>query len=355
MSDGAYCVQQTADGGYIIAGYTYSNITRSQDIWLVKMNAAGDTTWTRTFGDGFLNMGRVAQQTTDGGYIVAGLSGNFDASPVIVMLYKTDATGNPLWERIFYERQLEMDRAVQQTSDGGFIITGYVHPVETQIDDVFLVKTDAQGDTVWSRSYGSINTDQGSAVQQTSDGGYVIAGWTVSGRNTLTDALLIKTDAQGDTLWTKTYGGDSLDVGLSMQQTSDEGYIILGETRSYGQGDWDIWLIKTDSQGDTLWTSTFGGAGFDAGYSIQQTTDNGYIITGETESFGLGNSDVWLIKTDATGKEVWNRTYGGPYEEIGWSVRQTSDGGYIIAGQTRSFGSGFLDGWIIKTDENGNR
>ena len=158
--------------------------------------------------------------------------------------------------------------------------------------------------------------------------------------------------AQVDTAWTKTFGGNSNDIGYSVQQTTDGGYIITGYTSS--SGNIDIWLIKTDSNGDSLWTKTFGGSGDDLGQSVQQTTDGGYIITGYTTSFGNGYYDVWLIKTDSNGDEEWNQTFGGGGSDSGHSVQQTTDGGYIITGYTDSFGNGGGDIWLIKTDSEGN-
>jgi len=149
---------------------------------------------------------------------------------------------------------------------------------------------------------------------------------------------------QVDTLWTNTFGGSSSDYGYCVKQTTDGGYIITGRTDSYGKGGRDFWLIKTDSNGDSTWTKTFGGSSQDFGYSVQQTTDGGYVITGTTD----GN--VWLIKTDSLGQEVWNQTLGGSSDDYGWSVQQTADGGYIITGQTDSYGNGGWDVWLIKTD-----
>jgi len=156
------------------------------------------------------------------------------------------------------------------------------------------------------------------------------------------------------TSWWRTYGGTTYDEGCSVQQTSDGGYIIAGHTLSFGAGRDDVYLIKTDASGDTQWTRTYGGTSYDFGCSVQQTSDSGYIIAGLTMSFGSGNGDVYLIKTNASGDTLWTKTYGGMNDDFGYSVRQTSDGGYIVAGLTGSFGAGSDDVYHIKTDANGN-
>jgi len=158
---------------------------------------------------------------------------------------------------------------------------------------------------------------------------------------------------QVDTLWTNTFGGSDEDYGHAVQQTDDGGYIITGYTRSFGAGSADIYLIKTDSNGDTLWTKTFGDSLIDSGKSVQQTSDGGYIITGYTKSFGSGGSDVWLIKTDSNGDSLWTKTFGGNGWDYGVSIQKTFDGGYIFTGATYSYGNGESDVWLIKTDSDG--
>ena len=210
----------------------------------------------------------------------------------------------------------------------------------------------AQAQTSWWRTYGGTSYDCGNSVQQTSDSGYIVACETYSLGPVTRDVYLIKTDASGDTLWTRIYGRDE-DQGLSVQQTSDGGYIVAGETYPFGAAMRDVYLIKTDANGDTLWTRTYGGTSEDFCYSVWQTADGGYIIVGRTESYGAGRDDVWLLKTDANGDTLWTRTYGGTSYEGGNSVRQTPDGGYIIAASTASYGEGDFDIWLIKTDAQG--
>jgi hypothetical protein len=354
---GAECgnsVQQTSDGGYIIAGFTYSSGESSYDVWLIRTNPRGDTLWTRTFGGEYCDYGYSIQQTTDGGYIVAGSTNSFGAGFYDVYLIKTDAHGDTLWTRTFGGTDRDEGYSVRQTADGGYIIAGFTYSFGAGDGDVYLVKTDTAGDALWTRTFGGAYCDYGWSVRQTSDSGYVIAGATTPSDTEQPNVCLIRTYANGDTQWTRTFGGTGYDVSNSVQQTPDSGYIIAGYTESFGTRYSDVWLIKTTARGDTVWTRNFGGVGPEEGWSVQQTADGGYIVAGGTQSFGAGGFDVYLVRTDAGGDSVWTKTFGGTDLDEGCSVQQTADGGYIIAGFTYSFGAGEDDVYLIKTDSFGN-
>jgi hypothetical protein len=349
--DEGKCVRQTSDGGYIITGHTQSFGAGSSDVWLIKTDNAGNEIWNRTFGGTDYDVGSCVQQTSDGGYIISGRAELFEPNWEDIWLIKTDSDGNMMWNRSFGGKWTENGDYVLQTSDGGYIIIG--HTTSFGSWDVWLVKTDSDGNELWNRSFEGKETQGGNCIQHTSDGGYIITGYTYSFGAGESDVWLIKIDSSGNMLWNRTYGGTDYEFGSHVQQTTDGGYIIIGRTNSSGAGSWDVWLVKTDSSGNMIWNRIFGGPDRDYGRCVQQTTDGGYIITGTSYSFNSDDCDVWLIKTDSSGKMVWNRIFGDTCSDAGRFVQQTTDGGYIITGETASYGAGNWNVWLIKTDENG--
>ena len=347
-------VQQTTDGGYIITGWTRSFGDVNADLWLIKIDSAGNMMWNRTFGGTDTDWGNCIQQTTDGGYILTGFTKSFGAGDYDVWLIKTNNTGNMMWNRTFGGTAGDFGLCVQQTADNGYIITGYTYSFGAGDVNVWLIKTDNTGNMIWNTTFVGTQVSGGFYVQQTTDGGYIITGITDSSDPENGDFWLIKTDCNGNMEWNKIFGGSNDDWGRCVQQTSDSGFIITGLTRSFGNGGSDVWLIKTDNAGNMMWNRTYGGIHADDGDCIRQTSEGGYIITGGTSSCSTGSWDVWLIKTDNAGNMMWNRTFGGTDYDDSGCVQQTTDGGYIITGGTGSFGAGDYDVWLIKTDEDGN-
>jgi hypothetical protein len=356
-NDAGQSAQQTFDGGYIVVGW--KGTSTHPHLWLIKTNASGDTLWTKIYGGTGNDVGYSVQQTSDSGYIITGYTDSYGSGDGDVWIVKTDASGDTLWTQTvrtygggggtggYY------GYSVQQTSDGGYIVTGMKNYAGVNTGNIYLIRTDASGDTLWTKTYGY---GWGKSVQQTSDGGYIIAGELYP-----SNAYLIKTDASGDTLWTKTYDPGTGWYGSSVQQTTDGGYIVATSCPDPGgSGYYDAYLVKTDASGNTVWSNIYGTGYYKTsnsfGYSVRQTSDGGYIVAGITNYLdGAHDSgDVYLVKTNSQGDSLWTKSYGGTKIDWGYSVRQTSDGGYIVAGETASFGAGGYDVYLIKTDANGS-
>ncbi|MFC1717307.1 sigma-70 family RNA polymerase sigma factor, partial [Candidatus Poribacteria bacterium] len=369
MDNGTF-VQQTTDGGYIISGATESfSSDGSYDMWLVKTDKDGnydlnfgDGNGWMAFGGGNYESGRWCQQTEpDGGYIIVGVLDNSSKGRGNdVYLVKTDATGKELWRSAIGGDQNDDGMSGQQTEDGGYIVAGYSYSFGFGGADVHLVKTDANGDEVWQKAFGGAAKDEGYGVQQTEDGGYIIIGRTFSFGAGSGDIYLIKTDENGNydldfgngKGW-MTFGGSSEDMGYSVRQIADDGYILAGWTASFGTGSKDVWLIKTDRDGNEEWNRTFGGSGSDPGLRLQLTADGGYIICGYTEPAGGGvnSRDVYLVKTDALGNMEWEYIVENEGQDEGFCVQQTADLGYIVSGQTDdSPGSYYSDAYLVKIE-----
>lgn len=354
-SDRGYSVRQTTDGGYIVAGTKEQGVASPTDVYLIKTDANGNEVWSKTFGGAEGDEVNAVQQTSDGGYILVGWTGSFGAVYNDIYLLKTDANGDTVWTKVYRKGNDSGGISVQQTIDGGYIIAGFTD--FNSHYDAYVIKTNAAGDTDWTKTFGGSDDDFAHSVQQTNDGGYIIVGFSASfSANGDDDIYLVKMDANGNISWTKTIGGADDDDGYSVQQTTDGGYIIAGSTQSFGAGEFDAYLVKTNANGDTLWTRTFGKESFDEGFFVQQTTDGGYILTGYVINNPLtsGDFDVYLVKTDANGNATWTKTFDyGTADDYGYSVQQTLDGGFIITGYTEGSGNG-NDVILIKTDCKGN-
>jgi len=255
-----------------------------------------------------------------------------------------------LWNRTYGGPNDDCAYSIAIDSDHGYVLAGYTYSIGSGDSDAWLVKTDAFGNMLWNKTYGGLKHDEAHSITRIPSGGFIIAGVTNSFGFGYFDAWLIRIDSNGNMLWSRTYGGAGNEELWSVIVTSDGGFAAAGWTTSFGAGAGDFWLIKTDASGNVEWNKTYGGKNFEAATCLKQTQDGGFVLVGYTYSYGAGGSDIWLIKTDKYGNAQWNMTYGGSNEDYGFCVTQTTDGGYAIAGSTSSFGAGVYDFWLIKTN-----
>ncbi len=260
-----------------------------------------------------------------------------------------------MWDKIYGDIEWDRAKSLVATSDGGYALAGYTSfSIGVDGGDFWLVKTDSSGNMVWNKTYGGTGFDAALSLVVTSDGGYAIAGFTSSFGAGNNDFWLVKTDSSGNMIWNKTYGGTADDRVYSLVVTSDGGYALAGYTSSFGVGGGDFWLVKTDASGNMMWNQTYGGTGDDYGYSLVVTSDGGYAMAGVARSFGAGGGVFWLVKTDASGNMMWNQTYGERnYDSCAYSLVVSSDGGYALTGSISDSGSE-VDFWLVKTDGSGN-
>ncbi len=320
-------IRTTSDGGYVVAGYTNSYGRGDYELWVLKLDESSNVVWEKTYGkqydDYFANS---IQETSDGGYVVAGKTNSNLSSSDKSLVVKLDGSGDIVWQKRYVGGSAN---SIQETSDGGYIVAGYTNAYGLGYN--FRVeKIDGNGNEVWLKIYGGSSEDRANSIQETSDGGYIVAGYTFSYGSGSYDFWVLKLDGSGNTEWQKTYGGSSEDRGNSIEATSDGGYIVAGYSNSYGSGSYDFWVLKLDGSGNVEWQKAYGDSVSDYAYSIQETSDGGYIVAGYSNSYGSGGYDLWVLKLDGNGNVAWQKTYGGAY--LVHSIRETSDGSYVVAG-----------------------
>ncbi|OGW53609.1 MAG: hypothetical protein A2Y81_06685, partial [Nitrospirae bacterium RBG_13_43_8] len=351
----AHSIQQTLDGGYIVAGSTDSFGAGSSDAWVLKLDDNGNVQWQKTYGGPGYDYVNSIEQTLDGGYIVTVFTDSFGAGSSDAWVLKLDDNGNVQWQKTYGGAGYDYANSIQQTLDGGYIVAGSSKSFENaciwEFRDLWILKLDGNGNVQWQKSYGfTCGKNDAYSVQQTSDGGFIVAGETYYSD---TNVLVLKLDGNGNVQWQKSYGSTSHEHAYSIQQTLDGGYIVVGSTNSFGAAGSDAWVLKLDGSGNVQWQKTYGGPLDEYANSIQQTLDGGYIMTGNTNSFGAGNSDTWVLKLDGSGNMQWQKTYGGSNLDSAYSIQQTLDGGFIVAGGTGAgaFGdNGDENVWVLKLD-----
>jgi len=344
----AYSMIQTSDNGFLLTGGTLSFGGGGSDFWLVKTDPSGNMQWNKTYGGIGDEEAHSVTRTLDGGYAILGRTDSFGSGGYDFWLVKTGSSGIMMWNKTYGGVGDDDGWSIEENPDGSLIVAGLSTSFGMGSGDFWLVKTDASGTMLWNKTYGGPLLDMASSVVKTADGGYALTGYTYSFGAGNSDFWLVKTDAFGVEQWNKTYGGANDDFGFSLLQTSDRGYALAGSTSSFGQGVYDFWFIRTDQYGNTVWNKTYGGIGYDEAWATLQVSDYRFVLAGWTESFGAGNSDCWLIATDASGNPQWNVTWGGAENDYAYSVLQCNDGNFALVGETRSFGAVGSDFLLVK-------
>ncbi len=330
--DYAFSVRQTLDNGFALCGAANSSSSGSSG-YLIRLNSDGDTLWTRIYeGNPTLSTNNVLQ-TPDRGFVLSGrvLSAT-DSGDAHLM--KTDSLGIVQWEHIYGGIDREGFNSFVRTSDNGFACVGYTKSYGSGSSDVYLVKTDTMGDTLWIRTFGDTLDQSGYEIEQPEEGGFIISGVTgLFGSGSVLDILLIKTDDNGNLQWMRTYGGSEDERPNAVHNTPDGGYLISGETSSFGAGGYDFYLIRTDRSGDTLWTRTFGFSGDDFARDMVLTVDGGCMVIGTYWPVSGNPGDMLLWKADSLGNSQWFTRYGGSASyETGYGMCKVTSGGYILVG-----------------------
>ncbi|ESU25034.1 hypothetical protein FEDK69T_02230 [Flavobacterium enshiense DK69] len=369
---------QASDGGYLISGMTGSNdgdvtgFHGDYDCWIAKINSTGTIQWKRTFGGSGLDDINSIQQTLDGGYILAGSTNSSDGDITNnhggydCWVIKLNSSGTVVWQKTFGGTGWESVLSIQQTSDGGYVFAGYSGSANGDVTSVYggtnfwVVKLNPSGTIQWQKTFGGNGQDYARSIQQTADSGYIVAGESNSTDGDITtngggyNGWIVKLSATGIIQWQRTLGGDNADSIYCVRQTSDGGYILV--ENSYD----NIYIHKLNANGIPQWYEIAGGSGADTPYDMQQTVDGGYIVAGVTSSTdgdvtgNHGGYDYWVIKFDATGGILWQKTLGGSGDDRAFAIQKTSDGGYIIAGMSNSTNGDILDNkgdydyWIVK-------
>ncbi len=391
LNDNALAIQQTIDGGYITAGYTASDDGDVElfygyfDFWVIKFDSLGAVLWKKNYGGSSVDAANAIQQTADGGYVLAGFTqsndidvdGNHGDKDAWVL--KLDSIGNVQWQKCLGGSFWEEASDIQLSTDGGYILVGRASSIDGDVIgnqgsfDYWVVKLNSFAEIEWQKSLGGSDFDQGYTISQTSDGGYVLGGESqstdgnITGNHNSLDAWVVKLNFEGKIEWQRSLGGSGIDRANDIHQTREGGYIVFGQTSS-NEGDvtgnhsdgYDLWIVKLNNVGEIEWQKALGGSNEDYGQSIEQTSDGGFIALGFVNSNNgdvtgnHGSTDIWVVKLTEDGELQWQKAFGGTLAERGFSIRQTTDNGFIVAGDAWSNNgdvSGVLgknDFWIIK-------
>ena len=353
-ADRAYSTVNTTDGGYALIGTTNSFGSGLINTWLVKTNSEGKIQWNQTYSGEGQSIAEYIIQTNDEGYAFAGYTYSLDQSKsgqLYTWIAKTNYAGALEWNQTYNQIESAIAYSLIQTSDHGYALVGAYNTPTGRVEG-WVSKTDSIGNVQWNKTYGVSGYDQLNTIIQESDGTFVLAGSNSPSSSGPSSLWLIRTDSSGNVQWNQTYKVSDNDVLSNMVKTADGGYALIGWSTT-GSSNVDYLLVKANSAGDEQWSKTYAGQNVSQALAGIQTSDQGFALAGVTNSSNPAFAKAWLVKTDSSGNPIWNQTYGGSSQNAATSIMQASDGGYVLGGFTNSFGAGDEDFWLLKTDANG--
>lgn len=378
----AQSVIPTTDGGYAVLGFTNSvdgelagKTQAVNDYWLLKFDAEGNLQWHKTYGGSKDDRGQAVVQTSDGGYALAGYARSSDGDGSQNQgfhdhwILKLNSAGDIEWEKSYGFAGHDHAYDLVQTDDGGFFFSGFLDVVASggeggKVKGGFLAnhgvgefwgtKIDAQGNLEWRKFFGGTNNDRAYGLVTSFDGGYIMTGFAESDDTDISntkgsyDFWVVKIDSGGTLVWERSFGGSGIDVSYDIEKTSDNAYVVVGHSFSTDQdigsnhGESDIWLIKISESGDLIWENSFGGSAFENANSVKQTEDGGFIIAGNSRSSdqdldeNQGENDIWVLKTDSKGQLLWQKSMGGTGIDYGFDAMELGQKGILLVGQSGS-------------------
>ena len=333
-ADLASAIVQTGDGGYAMAGYTGSFGAGNVDLWVVKINSNGSIAWEKTYGDSNLNFASTMTTTADGGFMVAGSTGNYHPQWFGYWVLRLDSNGEVLWQKKFGSGGTNFVSQVIETSNGDFLMVGETGTFSTPARG-WILKLDANGNSLWQKIYGGSETAKFYSVQETSEG-YMVAGYLRPVATGKTDAWVVNLDTEGNITWQKSYQAPSAVMATSIKRSLSGNYIVAGQYNS-SSGYSDFWVIMLEPDGDILWQkSLLRIATYDTAWAVEETSDGNIILVGEIDKY-TASSAFWVVKWDANGNLLWQKTYGGIGVETAYAVTLSEDGDLVVAGSTESF------------------
>ena len=353
-TESGYSIIETSDEGFAILGDITDN---NSDISLLKTDKYGDQVWIQAYGGSQFDEARHFQETTDGGYIISGFTKSYGFGEEDVWIIKTDALGLIDWNVNYGGSQNDRGAQILQTDEGGYILIGEKYNNESEDSDLWILKINSQGEISWDKTFGGLENDAGYDIKKVNSGGYLLLGSTNSYGNGGSDIWLIMIDQNGNELWSKTFGSSNNEYGRSIIDAEDGGYLLFATSESFGNDNTDLHNIKVDSTGNEEWNKSFGGFYGKNGNVVKKSPNGGYILISSRYNFNDGSYDMWLIKMDTNGETEWTKTFGEIHNDNGYGIAITSDNGFILTGSTNNYGTGtfeYSDAWIIKTNINGN-